>query len=128
MKDLDALLKAVADGLEAMADGIHAVAKKVDDLAKGQPQEKPAKAKPAAKKKSATLPRKATKKAKPQGAKPVPATDKVLELIKKSTDGVDNQTISRETGLNQKQVSSALLRLKKYGKVKSMRRGVHTAV
>jgi len=36
MKDLDALLKAVADGLNAMAEGIHSIAKKVDELAKGQ--------------------------------------------------------------------------------------------
>ena len=47
MKDLDALLKAVADGLEAMAEGVHSIAKKVDDLAKGEAPEKPAKAKPA---------------------------------------------------------------------------------
>jgi len=41
---------------------------------------------------------------------------------------MDNATISKETGLNQKQVSSALMRLKKYGKVKSVKRGIHTAV
>jgi predicted Rossmann fold nucleotide-binding protein DprA/Smf involved in DNA uptake len=127
MKDLDALLKAIADGLEAMAEGIHAIAKKVDDLAEDQAPEKQAKAKPAAKKK-ATPSRKATKKAKPQGAKPLPAPDKVLEVIKGSNGGVDNQTIIKKTGLNQKQVSSALLRLKKYGKVKSVKRGIHTAV
>lgn len=107
MKDLDALLKAIADGLEAMADGIHAIAKKVDDLAKGQAPEKQA-------------------KAKPQGAKPLPATDKVLEAIKGSGAGMNNATISKETGLNQKQVSSALMRLKKYGKIKSVKRGIHT--
>jgi predicted Rossmann fold nucleotide-binding protein DprA/Smf involved in DNA uptake len=126
MKDLDALLKAIADGLAAMADGIHAIAKKVDDLAKGQAPKKPAKAKPATKKKTATPSRKATKKASLQGTKPIPATDKVLEVIKAAEDGVDNATISKETGLNQKQVSSALLRLKKYGKVKSVKRGIHT--
>jgi len=126
MKDLEALLKAVADGLEAMAEGIHSIAKKVDDLAEGQAPEKPAKAKPAAKKKTATPSRKAPKKAKPKGTKPLPATDKVLEVIKGSKDGVDNATISEETGLNQKQVSNALLRLKKAGKVKSVKRGVHT--
>lgn len=126
MKDLDALLKAIADGLETMADGIHAIAKKVDDLAKGQAPEKQAKAKPAAKKKAATPSRKALKKAKPQGAKPLPATDKVLEAIKGSGAGMNNATISKETGLNQKQVSSALMRLKKYGKIKSVKRGIHT--
>ena len=128
MKDLDVLLKAVADGLEAMADGIHAIAKKVDDLAKDQAPEKQAKAKPAAKKKAATPPRKAGKKAKPKATKTLPATDKVLEVIKGSNYGVDNATISKETGLNQKQVSSALMRLKKYGKIKSVKRGIHTAV
>ena len=134
MKDLDAFIKAVAEGLEAMAEGIHSIAKKVDDLAKGEAPEKPTKAKPAAKRKAAVKKKtvspsgKAPKKAKPLGTKAQTAPDKVLEVIKASNDGVDNQTIIRETGLNQKQVSSALLRLKKYGKVKSVKRGVHTAV
>jgi predicted transcriptional regulator len=56
------------------------------------------------------------------------STDQVFAVIKGSGDGVDNAKISKETGLNQQQVSKALLRLKKYGKVKSVRRGVHTAV
>jgi predicted Rossmann fold nucleotide-binding protein DprA/Smf involved in DNA uptake len=134
MKDLDVLLKAVADGLNAMAEGIHAIAKKVDELAKGDAPEKPANAKPAAKRKAAAKKktvapsRKAPKKAKPVGTKAQTAPDKVLEVIKKSGDGVGNATISKQTGLNQKQVSSALLRLKKYGKIKSVKRGVHTAV
>ena len=128
MKDLDALLKAVADGLEAMAEGIHSIAKKVDDLAKGQAPKKPAKAKPSAKKKAVAPSGKAPKKTEPVGTKAQTAPDKVLEVIMGSGDGVDNQTIMKETGLNQKQVSSALLRLKKYGKVKSVKRGVHTAV
>ena len=128
MKDLDALLKAVADGLEAMAEGIHTIAKKVDELAKGEAPKKSTKAKPAAKKKAVAPSRKAPKKAKPEGTKPQTAPDKVLEVIKGSSGGVDNQTIIKETGLNQKQVSSALLRLKKYGKVKSVKRGIHTAV
>ena len=108
MKDLDALLKAVADGLEAMAEGIHSIAKKVDELAKGEAPEKPAKkAKPAAKKKAVAPSGKAPKKAKPEGTKAQTAPDKVLEVIKGSDDGVDNQTLIKETGLNQKQVSSA---------------------
>ena len=78
--------------------------------------------------KAETPQKKATKKAKPQASKAKPATDQVLEVIKKSKTGVDNVTISKQTGLNQIQVSSALLRLKKYGKIKSVKRGVHTAV
>jgi uncharacterized membrane protein len=78
--------------------------------------------------KSETPQKKATKKTKTQGTKAMPATDQVLEVIRKSGNGVNNVTISKHTGLNQKQVSSALLRLKKYGKVKSVKRGVHMAV
>jgi hypothetical protein len=78
--------------------------------------------------KTETPQKKSTKKAKPQALKAIPATDQVLEVIRKSKTGVDNVTISKQTGLNQKQVSSALLRLKKYGKIKSVKRGVHTAV
>jgi predicted Rossmann fold nucleotide-binding protein DprA/Smf involved in DNA uptake len=128
MRELDALLKSIADGLEAMADGIHTIAKKVDELAKDQAKEIPAKAKLSTRKKAGDSSGKAKKKAKPLSAKTMPATDKVLKVIKGSNDGVDNQTIIKETGLNQKQVSSALLRLKKYGKIKSVKRGIHTAV
>ena len=78
--------------------------------------------------KTETPQKKVTKKAKPQASKTMPATDQVLEVIQKSKTGVDNVTISKQTGLNQKQVSSALFRLKKYGKIKSVKRGVHTAV
>ena len=128
MKDLDALLKAVADGLNAMAEGIHSIAKKVDELAKGQAPKKSAKAKPANRKKAGAPPKNAPKKVKHVGTKAQTAPDKVLQIIKGSNGGVDNQTIIKETGLNQKQVSSALLRLKKYGKIKSVKRGIHTAV
>lgn len=78
--------------------------------------------------KTQTSQKRDTKKAKPQVSKTTPATDQVLKVIQKSKSGVDNVTIAKQTGLNQKQVSSALLRLKKYGKIKSVKRGVHTAV
>ena len=78
--------------------------------------------------KTETPQKKVTKKTKTQGAKAMPATDQVLEVIQKSKTGVDNVTISKQTILNQKQVSSALFRLKKYGKIKAVKRGVHTAV
>ncbi len=65
---------------------------------------------------------------KPQATKTLHTTDPVFEASKGSADGVDNATISKQTGLNQKQVSSALMRLKKAGKIKSVKRGVHTAV
>ena len=81
MNDLDALFKAVAEGLEAMAEGIHSIAKKVDELAKGESPEKPTKAKSAAKKKAVAPSRRAPKKAKHVGTKAQTAPGKVLEFI-----------------------------------------------
>jgi predicted Rossmann fold nucleotide-binding protein DprA/Smf involved in DNA uptake len=128
MKELNDFLGAIAEGLGAMADGINVIAKKFEELSKSQVPEKSDKPKRSTEKKAVASSRKAPKKVKQKGTKSLPATDKVLEAIKGSNDGVDNQTIIKQTGLNQKQVSSALLRLKKYGKIKSVKRGVHTAV
>lgn len=127
MNPYDTWLKSIAIGLETMAKGIHSIAKTIYDMANSQATEKLSEAElePV---KAGTPPNTVKKKAKPQASKAMAATDQVLAVIKGSGDGVDNATISKETGLNQKQVSSALLRLKKYGKVKSVKRGVHTAV
>ncbi len=128
MSPYDTWLKLIAIGLEAVAEEIHSIAKTIKDMANAQKSKKPAKTPPAAKKKADAHPRKAPKKTKPESTKPQTAPDKVLEVIMGSNGGVDNATISKQTGLNQKQVSSALHRLKKRGKVKSLKRGVHTAV
>jgi predicted Rossmann fold nucleotide-binding protein DprA/Smf involved in DNA uptake len=127
MNPYDTWLKSIAIGLETMAKGINSIAEAIYDMTNAQAPEEPVEAeqKPM---KAETPQKKATKKAKPQASKTMAATDQVLEVIQKSKTGVDNVTISKQTGLNQNQVSSALLRLKKYGKIKSVRRGVHTAV
>lgn len=127
MNPYDTWLKSIAISLETMAKGINSIAEAIYEMTNAQASEEPVEAeqKPM---KAETLPITATEKAKPQGAKAMPATDQVLEVIQKSKTGVDNVTVAKQTGLNQKQVSSALLRLKKYGKIKSVKRGVHTAV
>ena len=126
MKEFDVLLKTVADGLEAMADGIHVIAKKVIAIAETQAQEKPSKIKKATRtRKAKPVSKKVTKKSKIKGTRPVPATEKVLKVIKKSKAGVDNVTVAKKTGLDRKQVANALSQLKKTGKVKSVKKGVH---
>ncbi len=128
MKDLNEFYKAIADGLGAMAEGLQNLAKRVDDLTKEKTLKKAGKTKTATRKKATVSSPRSTNKVKPQSSKSLPATDQVLAVIKGSGDGVDNAKISKETGLNQTQVSSALLRLKKAGKIKSVKRGVHSAV
>jgi predicted Rossmann fold nucleotide-binding protein DprA/Smf involved in DNA uptake len=126
MKEFEVLLKTVADGLEAMADGIHVIAKKVVAIAETQAQEKPSKIKKATRtRKAKPVSKKVTKKSKIKGTRPLPATEKVLKVIKKSKAGVDNVTIAKKTGLDRKQVANALSQLKKTGKVKSVKKGVH---
>lgn len=126
MKEFEVLLKTVADGLEAMADGIHVIAKKVVAIAETQAQEKPSKIKKATRtRKAKPVSKKVTKKSKIKGTRPLPATEKVLKVIKKSKAGVDNVTIAKKTGLDRKQVANALSQLKKTGKVKSIKKGVH---
>jgi predicted transcriptional regulator of viral defense system len=41
---------------------------------------------------------------------------------------VDNATIIRKTGLDRKKLTNALSQLKKTGKIKSVKRGVHKIV
>jgi predicted Rossmann fold nucleotide-binding protein DprA/Smf involved in DNA uptake len=127
MNPYNTWLKSIAIGLETMAKGIHSVAKTINDMADAQASEEPVKDDPESIN-TEPQPSKASEKAKPQGTKTMPPTDQVLEVIQKSKTGVNNLTISEQTGLNQKQVSSALLRLRKYGKVKSVKRGVHKVV
>jgi predicted Rossmann fold nucleotide-binding protein DprA/Smf involved in DNA uptake len=128
MKELELLLKSVADGLKAMAEGIHTIAKKVDDIAKAQSPNKPAKAKKTAKRKAKPASKKFTQNGRPRVKGPLTATEKVLKIVKQSKAGVDNATIAEKTGLDRKQVANALSQLKKTGKVKSVHRGVHTVV
>ena len=101
------------------------VAKKVDEIAKAQAPKRPSKAMPASKRKAKPTPPKVTKKAIPKGFLTLPATEKVLKVIKRSKKGVSNETISKKTGLKKNQVANALSQLKKTGKIKSIKRGVH---
>jgi hypothetical protein len=125
----DILEKVFDAGKNAKSNGVYYLSKKADGISKKIAARKTGKIKTSLSKKAGTLSRNAPKKkAKPPSTKLLTATEKVFEVIKRSNDGVNNQTIIKKTGLNQKQVSSALLRLKKYGKIKSVKRGVHTAV
>jgi hypothetical protein len=85
------------------------------------------KAKTAAKKKTAAPSKGTPKNIKKEGTGTQTITDKVFETIKDIGDGVDTATISKKTGLERKQISNALMNLKKAGKVESVKRGVHTA-
>ena len=136
MKTMEVWLQSVAISLNSLAEAIQIIAKAVDDMSKAKAPEPSATeksetrktTKPTPKTKSKPATQKAKKKARPKSKMTVPATEKVLKVIKQSKKGMDNQTIAEKSGLGRKQVANALSQLKKTGKVKSVKRGVHMAI
>jgi len=71
-------------------------------------------------------------KAKTAAVKKAPAgqitiLDKVLSTVKKSKNGVAIGKIKEKTGLEQRQLSNALYKLSKNGKIKVKDRGIYIA-
>jgi hypothetical protein len=134
MKETDALLKALAEGLKLMAKGIESVADQVNSLAKSQTLAKPGAAKKKAPKATASKKpaRKAVKKPTPKtaarGKKMETAADTVMATIQKARGPVDNRKISDATGFETKKVANLLFQLKKQGRIKNVERGKYIAV
>jgi hypothetical protein len=122
VKEVDVVLKAIADGLKSMADGCYSISRQLNDLTKKDGKKstkvklerKRAKAKPKAEMK-ATAPKK----------KATASTGVVFEIINKANAPVDNAMISKKTGFDAKKVANVVYRLKKQGKIKSVDRGTY---
>ena len=126
MKDLDAFLKTIADGMKNMAQGVEVLAEKLEKIAEAQ---KTVKAREKAKA-STRPPRKASaqknvKKPVPQKKKPMTAADTLFGIIKRSRKGVNTAVLMEKTGYNQKKVANLIYTLKKQGKIKSKTKGVY---
>ncbi|MFC1856615.1 hypothetical protein ACFL9U_01145 [Thermodesulfobacteriota bacterium] len=125
MKEIEVILKTVADGLKTMAQGIGSLADKLDTISKAPTPKKPkatAKAKAAAPAKKKVTPR---KKKTPQKGKPASAADTVFAIIGKSKRGVDTATVMKKTGYDRKKVHNIIFKLKKQGKIKAVKKGVY---
>ena len=57
----------------------------------------------------------------------ITATDQVLEIIKKTENGVDTATLIKETGFKDQKVRNILTRIFKEGRVKRVGRGVYVS-
>ena len=121
MKELDTLIKTVADGLKSMAQGVEKLAEKVEGIGKSLAEEKSkTKAKPKRK-----APQKAKKKAAPAKKKPVTAADTVLVIINRSKKGVNTDTLMKKTGYDRKKVANIIYKLKKQGNIKTAGKGLY---
>ncbi len=115
MKALKKDLQAVMKSLKALTRKTESIAKKLDTLGKVKPaKKKRVKAKARPKKKPVA--RKATK---------LPASETVLNIIKKSRKGVDNTTLRKKTGFEGRKIRDILYRLKKQRNIKSPRTGFY---
>ena len=128
MKEIEVILKTVADGLKTMAQGISSLADKLDTISKAPTPEKEkgrAKAEAAAPAKKIVTPK---KEKAPQKGKPVTAADTVFSIISKSKKGADTATIIEKTGYDRKKVHNIIFKLKKQGKIKSEQKGVYSKI
>lgn len=117
-------LQAVTRELKAMVRKTETLAKKVDKLEKAQAAAKrKTKAKAKTTKKAPARKRVAAKKK----AAPLTATDKVVNIIRRSKKGVDAPTLMKKTGLADKTIRNILFRASKQDKIKRSGRGVYVA-
>ena len=127
MKELDAAIKTVVEGLRSIAKSVEKIAEKLE---KGTPKKKQAKAKPA--RKATTKPKKApvkkatSKKAPAKKAVKTTAADTVLAIINRSKKSVNSVTLAEKTGFDNKKIANIVFKLRKQGKIKSVGRGIYT--
>jgi phage-related tail fiber protein len=56
------------------------------------------------------------------------ATDKILQIVKRSKKGVDVPTLKKKTGFDDKKVRNIVFRASKEGRIKKLGRGVYVSV
>ena len=119
MKKLKDQLKTISSSLSSLSKQVEKIIKQVEKL---QPKKAAvAPKKTAAKKKAA--PKKAAPKKAP--AKPPTVIDSILNAIKKTKKGITIAQLKEKTAFNSKQLSNALYKLTKKGKIEATSRGLY---
>ncbi|MGD9322209.1 MAG: hypothetical protein PVH99_19705 [Desulfobacteraceae bacterium] len=116
MKEVKKDLQALTRQLKALARDTERLAKKLDKLQKAQAAKKPK-----VKRRARPAKKKVTKKRAPK----LSASQSVLNIIKRSSKGVDTATLRKKTGFQGRKVRDILYRLKKQRKIRSPRKGVY---
>ena len=108
MKTLKSQLKSIGNSLATLSQQVEKALKQIDTLQ--APKKAPIK-KPVA------------KKARPK--KQVTVLDSVFNVIKRTKKGVTVAKLKEKTDLNPKQLSNALYKLTKQGKIEAISRGLY---
>jgi predicted Rossmann fold nucleotide-binding protein DprA/Smf involved in DNA uptake len=119
-------MKKITTQLKTLSKSLDAISKKVEkiiqDVEKFKAPKKEAPAKKTAAKKSAGK-KAAGKKAAP--AQQATMLDSVLDIIKRTKKGVTVAQLKEKTQLNARQLSNALYKLTKKGKIQTKSRGLY---
>ena len=124
MKKITAQLKTLSKSLDTISKKVEKIIKDADKLQapkKAAPAKKTAAKKAAAKKTAAK--KAAAKKAAP--AQQVTMLDSVFDIIKRTKKGVTVAQLKEKTKLNSRQLSNALYKLTKKGKIQTKSRGLY---
>ncbi|MFH2067456.1 MAG: hypothetical protein ABIK15_19805 [Pseudomonadota bacterium] len=131
MKNLKENLQAISKELKTLMGKVEKLGKALDKAAKSaiasKMTKKKAAPKAAAKKspaKKKTASKKPAKKAAAAAEGPT-AIDTVVDIIKKSKNGVDVDTLIKKTGYDAKKISNLVYKAKKRGDIKSGAKGVY---
>ena len=121
MKQLKLEMKTVLKDLKQLTRKAERIATKLDKL------EKASKTKPVAKPKAKSAPAKKTTTAKAvaKKAKKMSASDTILKIIKSRKTPIDTVSLKKRTGFKDNNIRMIVYRLKKRGKIKSVRKGVY---
>jgi predicted Rossmann fold nucleotide-binding protein DprA/Smf involved in DNA uptake len=122
LREVDVVLRAIADGLKSMADGFYSISRQLNDLTKNDGKKS---TQVKLEKKRTIAKPKAKMKATPPKKRATASTDVVFEIINKAKAPVDNINISKKTGFDAKKVANVVYRLKSQGKIKSVDRGTY---
>jgi len=129
-------MKKLTDQLESVSKFLVNLSKQVEKISNQIDKHQSSKAKPAgAKKASAAKAKpveakkasaaKAPKAKKGAPAKPAVVLDTVYDVIKRSKKGVTITKLKEKTSLGTRQISNALYKLSKQGKIESLSRGLY---
>ena len=134
MKKITAQLKTLSKSLDTISKKVEKIIKDADKLQapkKAAPAKKTAAKKAAAKKtaaKKAAAKKTAAKKAAAKKAAPaqqVTMLDSVFDIMKRTKKGVTVAQLKEKTKLNSRQLSNALYKLTKKGKIQTKSRGLY---
>jgi predicted Rossmann fold nucleotide-binding protein DprA/Smf involved in DNA uptake len=119
MKKLKDQLKKISSSLISLSKQVEKITKQVDKL---QPKKAAVAPKKTAAKKKVAAKKVAAKKAP---AKPPTVIDSILNAIQKTKKGITIAQLKEKTEFNSKQVTNALYKLTKKGKIEAKSRGLY---